>query len=190
MNTEHYILIQGRKKDDIERYVQAMCNLYADLNYTKEVRIFSSLSDHNTFVINFANLPDFERFKYFVNYLALPEPEPIHITVRGYWTISLEDNLPSEYVNQKIMLYVSDNDLDGDNVYAIFKETRNTYILGFSVGNEFESLNYLDLKFNEPKLNKDEFQQFSTIHSNPDTLSKKSGCILMAIGLFLPILWM
>jgi hypothetical protein len=110
MNTKEYINIQGIGKDKIIEAVQAMSNLYADVEFSKGIEIFQSIENQNCYILNFSVRPDFERFKYFVNYLHYPEVEDYKAKVRGFWTIDGADGLPQHHSNQRVMLYVSDLD--------------------------------------------------------------------------------
>lgn len=180
MNTKGYINIQGIGKDKIIEAVQAMSNLYSDIEFSKGIEIFESNKNKNNFIINFSFRPDFERFKYFVNYLHYPEVEDYKARVKGFWTVDSVDGLPQNHVNQRVMLYVSDLDEEGDNVHATFERESNSYKLGFAVGEEYKALNNIELKFDEPKINLTEFNLSKTIQPDPSVKVKHSGkgCLL------------
>lgn len=180
MNTKEYIYIEGIAKEKVIEAVQAMSNLYADVEFSKGIEIFVSNKNQNIFIINFSFRPDFERFKYFVNYLHYPEVEDYKAQVRGFWTVDSLDGLPQNHANQRIMLYVSDLDEEGDNVHATFERESNSYKLGFAVGEEYKALNKIELEFDEPKINSTEFDLTKIIQPDPSAKAKQSGkgCLL------------
>jgi len=151
-----------------------LANLYADTEFTKGISIFKSYK--NEFVINFRNNPDFERFKYCVNYLHYPEVQSYEGKVFGYWTISETDNL-KQHLHKRVLLYVSENDTEGDNVYAIFEGADKPAKLGFAIGDDYQELKEKEFEFGEPEIDKSIFQLIETI--DPTVTSKKessSGC--------------
>ena len=190
MITKEYIYIEGLTKEEVVEIVQDMSNLYADVEYSKGIKIFES--NKNSFIINFSFKPDFERFKYFVNYLHYPEVENHKAQVRGYWTIDNGDGLPENHSSQRVMLYVSDSDEEGDNVSATFDQELSSYKFGFAVGKEYEPLKKMELKFDEPIVNATEYKLIKTIQPDLTTLKKSSskGCFL-TLFLLIPIsIWL
>ncbi|MDX1446661.1 hypothetical protein [Lishizhenia sp.] len=180
MNTKEYIYIEGIAREKVIEAVQAMSNLYADVEFSKGIEIFESNKNQNSFIINFSFRPDFERFKYFVNYLHYPEVKDYKAQVRGFWTVDRVDGLPQNQTNQRVMLYVSDIDEEGDNVHATFQGETTSYKLGFAVGEAYKALNNLELEFDEYKINSTEFDLTKTIQPNPSVQPKQSGkgCVL------------
>lgn len=175
MNTKEYIYIQGVGKDKIIEAVQAMSNLYADVEFSKGIEIFKSKENQSNFILNFSYRPDFERFKYFVNYLHYPEVENYKAKVRGFWTVDSADGLPQNHSNQRVMLYMSDLDEEGDNVYATFEQESSSYKFGFAIGEDYKVLDSIELEFDEPKINSNEFNLITTVQPDPSVKLKQSG---------------
>lgn len=176
MDKNKYIYIIGPEEKKLKEAVQSLANLYTDTEFTKGISIFKS--NKNEFVINFRNNPDFERFRYFVNYLHYPEVESYEAKVFGYWTISEDDNL-KQHLHKRALLYVSENDTEGDNVYAIFEGADKPAKLGFAAGDNYQLLKVKEFEFGEPEIEESTFQLIETI--DPTVTSKKKpglGCML------------
>ncbi|WP_158858831.1 hypothetical protein [Lunatibacter salilacus] len=174
MDKNKYIYIIGPEEKKLKEAVLSLVNLYSDTEFTKGISIFKS--DKNEFVINFRNNPDFERFKYFVNYLHYPEVQSYEAKVFGYWTISDTDNI-KQHLNKRALLYVSENDTEGDNVYALFEGGDKSAKLGFAIGDDYQELKEKEFEFGEPEIDESIFQLIERI--DPTVTSKKessSGC--------------
>lgn len=192
MNKKAYIIIQDSDPNQVIEAVQKMSDLYVDVDFSRGIKIFQSKENPSSFVLNFSFLPDFERFKYFVNYLQYPHVDNFSGTVRGFWTISSNDDLPKKHISQRVMLYVSDLDEDGDNVYATFDAEQNAYILGFAMGHEYQRLNQVDLPFKEPAIQSSQFNLVQTIQPDPSAIKKRSGkgCLLVLTFMILCATWL
>ncbi|AUC14598.1 hypothetical protein BTO06_05360 [Tenacibaculum sp. SZ-18] len=81
------------------------------------------------------------------------------------------------------MLFVSELDEDGDNVYAAFENNAQNFKLGFAVGHEYEPLNIRDKQFVETLINQNDFSLIKTVNPNPELKKKElnSGCSLLFI---------
>jgi len=170
MDKNKYIYIIGPEEEQLIGAVQSLANLYANTEFTKGISIFKC--DKNEYVINFRNNPDFERFKYFVNYLHYPEVDSYEAKVFGYWTISEFDNL-KQHLYKRALLYVSENDTEGDNVYALLKGADKLAKLGFATGREYQHLKVKEFEFSEPEIDRSEFKLIETI--DPTVTSKKKS---------------
>lgn len=180
MNTKEYINIEGIGQDKIIEAVQAMADLYSNVEFSNGIEIFQSKENQSRFILNFSFRPDFERFKYFVNYLHYPEVEDYKAKVRGFWTVDSMDRLPPIHLNKRVMLFVSDLDEEGDNVHATFERESNSYKLGFAIGEEYKALNNFELEFDEPKIDPAVFDLIKTIQPDPSVKARQSGkgCLL------------
>lgn len=187
MNTEKYITVEGVYKDKLIEAVQAMSNLYGNVEYSKGIEIYKSDISQDSYVINFAINPDFERFKYFVNYLHYPEVEDYKAMVRGYWTIDESDGLQNKHLNQRVMLYVSDSDKEGDNVHATFERATKAVKLGFALGEEYEELSNLEFHLEENKPKGTDFSSLKTINPDPVAVKKAGKGCLLTIAFLLAI---
>ncbi|SNR15894.1 hypothetical protein [Tenacibaculum jejuense] len=179
MNFEKYIIVDGLSKKDLIDFVQKLANLYSDTGFTKEVKIFENRTVPNEFFINFSQNTDFERFKYFVNFLFYPcstKGDSSH-KVYGYWTLSKGDDINKELYGKRIQLYISENDEDGDNVYGIPKNWTESIKLGFACGHEYVPLGKKEFDFFEKKYSKSDFSALQSIYGVMDKTEKeKTGC--------------
>lgn len=183
MNLEKYIIFPRIEIKELEKIIQEMADLYYDVEYTSGIEIYTSKTKTNFYIINFSQVPDFDRFKYFVNYIAWGENHALQNEVKGYWTINENDEVPSIHLNERIMLFVSELDEDGDNVYAAFENNSKNFKLGFADGHEYEPLNITDKEFVETPINPNDFSLIKTINPDPELKKKElnSGCSLLFI---------
>lgn len=188
MNFEKYIIVNGLTKKDLNDFVQELANLYADTGFTKEVKIFESKIVANEFLINFSQDTDFERFKYFVNFLFYPfspEHDSNH-KVYGYWTLSQGDDINKELYGKRIQLYISENDEDGDNVYGIPKNWTESIKLGFAYGHEYVPTGKKEFDFFEKTYSRSDFSALRSIYGVVDKPEKKkAGCSLFLVMIIL-----
>ncbi|HLP49479.1 MAG TPA: hypothetical protein VK154_01205 [Chitinophagales bacterium] len=130
MVDSNYILVSNVQQRDIETAVANMAVMHADNGYTKSIEIYR-YPVKGLFLLLFPFPPDFEWFQYIVNYLKYPEGVTYNADVRGYWTLKKGDGALSEHIGKRVMLYVSDNDKEYDNV-ALVTDDKLTYRLDFS----------------------------------------------------------
>ena len=193
MNIDKYIFIAGPTEDQLKSGLQELAELYADTGFTEDISVFKSVKADSQYIINFENKPDFERFKYFVNFLRYPIDTKYTAKVLGFWTIAELDKMPEPLIGKRLLLYVSDNDTEGDNVYAIYSDANSTIKLGFAMGEEYKELESTEFQFVEPQLNIEDYEIIFNI--SPDSNAKKissGGCApllffvgLISIGLYL-----
>ncbi|WP_422359996.1 hypothetical protein [Reichenbachiella sp.] len=190
MNLNSYIIVAGPNEDQLKSALLELANMYSETGFTKEIGVYKSLKSENQYIINFTEHPDFERFKYFVNYLNYQEASNYSAKTMGYWTLSSNDKLPKQYNEKRILLYVSDKDEEGDNVYGIIEGEGKTLKLGFAMGEEFSELDLKEIEFSEPSINEKDFEHCGSIR--PDFNSSKaksnSGCALMILALIVSCL--
>jgi len=180
---DKYILVIGPSEPQFLEAVQELANLYPGTDFVNQINTYKSTSKNNQYIVDFTNTPDFERFKYFVNYFNYPETddfESYSAKVFGFWTISANDKLPKDKYGKRALLYVSDNDTEGDNVYAVFSGESKVYKLGFAIGQEFSDLGQKEFDFAEPEFQGSDFTSLKSI--NPGASIKKStktrsGCM-------------
>jgi hypothetical protein len=186
MKIEKYIITKAKDKSKLLDATQALANLYVDSGFTDEILVNRVLSEDELYVITFPKQPDFERFKYFVNYLHYPESGGFGTTTKGYWTIKAEDGIPEGFINSRVMLYVSENDTEYDNVFSAFDSTTDNYKLGFSSSEEFVKLSSSEPSFFEKLIDDNSFELLESI--TPDktvlenrnkTKSKGIGCLMI-----------
>ncbi|MBF8962912.1 hypothetical protein I0P70_06625 [Pontibacter sp. FD36] len=195
MESSNYILLYGPRQEDVASAVQQLTDLYAESGFTDGITVKKSTVKEDLYMLYFSNQPDFERFKYFVNYLTYPEVDNFKAKVLGYWTVTAEDNLPQKYIGQRALVYVSEQDTEGDNVCAVFEGHESAIKMGFASGEEYQVLGEKEFSFYEPQFETQDFSPLKTF--TPDGShhqeATKPGCSLMlatflAFGFFL--LWM
>lgn len=191
----NYILLYGPRQEDVTSAVQQLADLYSESGFTDGITVNMSTVKENLYMLYFSNQPDFERFKYFVNYLTYPEVDNFKAKVLGYWTVTAEDNLPRKYIGQRALVYVSDQDTEGDNVCAVFEGHKSAIKMGFASGEEYQVLEEKEFSFSEPLFETQDFSPLKTF--SPDRSyhqeATKPGCslilaIFLVFGSFL--LWM
>tara|TARA_R110001592_G_scaffold88961_1_gene261771 strand:- start:2118 stop:2705 length:588 start_codon:yes stop_codon:yes gene_type:complete len=193
MNIDKYIFISGPTVDQLKFGLQELADLYSDTGFTEGISVFKSMSADNQYIINFNNTPDFERFKYFVNFLIYPLETTYSAKVFGFWTVSEIDKIPEPLIGKRLLLYVSDNDTEGDNVYAVYSGAQSTIRMGFALGEVYKELETREFEFVEPQLNLQDYEIIDTISPDPNIKKKSTkGCApvlffigLVSIGLYL-----
>ncbi|WP_323757092.1 hypothetical protein [Roseivirga sp.] len=184
MHFGKYILVIGPSEKDFLNAVQSMADLYSNTEFVKDIKTFKSNTNENQYLLSFTNSPDFERFKYFVNYLNYAEIQDYSAKVLGFWTIEKEDKLPDEKLGKRVLLYVSDSDDEGDNVYAVFEGEYKTYKMGFGIGHEYSELETKEFDFAEPKITISNFEAMSKISPDPNAKPPSklgNGCALAIV---------
>jgi hypothetical protein len=192
MNTTNYIFISGSTKDKVSSALQELADLYADTPYTQDIVLYEAINVKGQFVISFTIIPDFERFKYFVNFLNYPIESESVGAVFGFWTIGEFDKLPEKIIGKRALLYVSESDTEGDNVHAVYSGATSTLKLGFAFREGYKELDVLELEFTEPQLDSNEFNVVDKINGTPKAEKPNVGCagvlalfIVISFGLYL-----
>ena len=192
MNRDKYIIVKNISDSNVITIVQDLANLYNDIEYTKGINIYKSNKETNSFYIDFSNTPDFERFNYFVNYLHYPEAKDINPElVRGYSTIGNEDGLPSNHLGDRVMLYVSSYDEEGDNVFTQFKSQDKPVKLGFASGHEYQNQDKKEFDFVELEVNDSDYRLLKSISPDMEAVKKSNkGCLglFLVLALFLGLI--
>ena len=181
MIKDNYILIDGPNEQMLKTAVQQLSDLYSDTEFTKDIQVFKSIIKDNQFVIRFTNQPDFERFKYFVNYLHYPEISKYSAIVMGLWTLNEKAINLNHLSGKRILLYVSESDQEGDNVYGIMEDGDITIKLGFALGEEYKELDKKEFDFREPEISDEDYTLNCSINPNPENSNLKSDNVHTAI---------
>jgi len=142
---QNHIIIDNVSNQNIEDILMNLANLYSDTGYTNGIQLYRKQNSTSSFLVCFTNSPDFERFNYFVNYLRYPEGfDNFNPIVRGYYqTIDIK-NKKDFSKGDWIMVYVSRNDKEFDNVNIVNSENEN-YIYDF--GGKITKLNTIEEQF-------------------------------------------
>ena len=129
--TENFIIVENVNEKDLESILMNLANLYADTEFVNGIQFFRKKEKYNSFLILFSNQPDFERFNYFVNYIKYPEEyEKFSPFLRGFYRTSDIKKKLEFNVGEWIMVYVSKNDKDYDNVNLV-NEKNDNYLYDF-----------------------------------------------------------
>lgn len=184
MNLDQYMIVTGPDVESLRTGIQDMADLYSASGFTNGIKVYQSRDIDNNYVLNFSNPPDFERFKYFTNYISSPITNSSPFRVMAYCSVSSSDTAPNELVGKRVLLYVANGDLEGDNVHAVWQGAHSTARLGFTRKEEYEELDVLEFDFAEPELNPDDYELMDTFSPDPDKAErpkqKSSGCLTTA----------
>jgi len=177
MNTDQYIVVKKVSDSEVVKIIQEVSDLYHTIEYSKGINIYKSNTEQSSYLIGFTNKPDFERFKYFVNYIEYPETRNPNAIVRGYCSIGNDSRLSNHHIGDRVLLYVSKNDEDFDNVHGQFKNHHKPVLLGFASGEEYKPLDKVEIEFDEPTINKAGYSLLKTISPDMEAIKKsKKGC--------------
>jgi len=133
------VIIEDVSENDINKILQEFCNSYNKKTYQAIPRL-TKLSDKK-FAVTFPYDINFEIFCFFINYVNYPMGFDRHFKTIGWTTTKLTDIwITEKSVNKNVMLFVSDNDTEYDNVFLTTSDNIG-YKLGFAMGEEKQLLN-------------------------------------------------
>lgn len=120
MEIENLIIIEGGSYNDIKRALKQWIELYSE-DLQKDL-IFKLLKiARGKHAIKADNRIDNERFFYLVNYLNYPDGIEYKINIEGFTTGKADNELK----NKQILVYISDNETNYDNVFVVDSENIN-----------------------------------------------------------------
>lgn len=143
--TENFIIVENVNERELESILMDLANLYADTEFVNGIQFYRKKDKYDSFLILFSNQPDFERFNYFVNYIKYPaEYEKFSPFIRGFYkTSDIKQN--SEFnIGEWIMVYISINDKEYDNVNLV-NEKNDNYLYDF--GGKIKKLKSIEEMF-------------------------------------------
>jgi len=118
--TDNTIFISGGAYDDIKKALKQWIALYSiDLQHDLTFELFKN--GRGNHVIKADQRLDNEKFYYLVNYLNYPEEIEYKVDIKAFTTGKDENILK----NKKLLVYVSQNDKDGDNVFVTTYDNKN-----------------------------------------------------------------
>ena len=145
MFMQDYILVENISESDISIMLSNLANLYSDTGYTDGIELSKSKSSEQKFLVSFQNIPDFEHFAYFVNYIHYPaDVEVSKMYVRGFYKVKEGDSTKDFNPGESLQLYVSQNDTEYDNV-SIVNSINQGYLFDF--GDKTKKLEYSEEKY-------------------------------------------
>jgi hypothetical protein len=110
------VIVKNIDLEQLRKAIIDFCNLYNQNNFTALPRLFTS--SNNTFVITFPYDIDFITYCFFVNYITYPIDIHYEAKVKAWTTTNSKDDwMNREIAGKKTMLFVPENDTDGDNIY-------------------------------------------------------------------------
>lgn len=129
--TENFIIVENVNEKELESILMELANAYSDTEFVNGIQFYRKKDKFDSFLILFSNQPDFERFNYFVNYIKYPaEHEKFSPYLRGFYRTS-DIKQKSEFnIGDWIMVYVSKNDKEYDNVNLVNDKNEN-YLYDF-----------------------------------------------------------
>jgi hypothetical protein len=147
MYQDNIILIDGGAYDDIKRALRQWIDLYADsLDAELTFELFKNGRAKHVIIAD--KRLDNERFGYLVNYLHYPEGIEYTIKIEGFITSTDKKLFPEKYLNKKLLLFISDHDTAGDNVYGVTADNEGIKI---DFGGKLTSVN-VSKQFHEPSV--------------------------------------
>jgi hypothetical protein len=153
---QNHITIDNVSNQNIEDILMNLANLYSDTGYTNGIQLYRKQNSTSSFLVLFTNSPDLERFNYFVNYIRYSEGMDNYTPiVRGYFQTKDINNNKDFSVGDWIMVYVSSNDKEYDNVNIVNSNNEN-YLYDF--GGKIKKLITIEEQF--------EFSQLDLINYN------------------------
>ncbi|MCF7568939.1 hypothetical protein L3X37_11280 [Sabulilitoribacter arenilitoris] len=129
--TENFIIVENVNEKELESILMELANAYSDTEFVNGIQFYRKKDKFDSFLILFSNQPDFERFNYFVNYIKYPaEHEKFSPYLRGFYRTSNIKQKSEFNIGDWIMVYVSKNDKEYDNVNLVNDKNEN-YLYDF-----------------------------------------------------------
>lgn len=125
MASEKTILVKGGSYSDVKKALQQWIDLYSD-SISDSLRFELYKNGKGNHVIKADTRLDNERFYYLVNYIKYPEGIEYKVDVEGFTKGEYGSNLNG----QNLLVYISKNDSEYDNVYAV-NEKNEHYKIDF-----------------------------------------------------------
>ena len=114
LTIDNLIIINGGEYNDVKKALRQWIDLYSD-NLQNDLTFELYKNERGHHIIKADGKLDNERFYYLVNYLNYPERIEYKINIEGFTTAKEQKELQ----NQKILVYISPNDTEGDNVFVV-----------------------------------------------------------------------
>jgi hypothetical protein len=152
---ENFIIIENVSEKELRVIITNLADLYSDNEFAKGIQLYQKKGNYNSFLILFSNSPDFDRFNYALNYLKYPVGfNKFSPFIRGFYQ-TRESNLKADYyTGDWIMVFVSKNDKNYDNVIFVNEEDEN-YLFDF--GGKIRKLDVIEEKFKMISVDKIDF---------------------------------
>lgn len=162
--TENFIIVENVIEKELESILMNLANLYADTVYVNGIQFYRKKDKYDSFLILFSNPPDFERFNYFVNYIKYPvKYEKFSPFIRGFYKAADIKEKSEFNVGEWIMVYVSKNDKEYDNVNLVNIKNEN-YLYDF--GGRIKKLDSKEEMYNLLSFDKNNYYHIIDIIPN------------------------
>ncbi|SHM98889.1 hypothetical protein [Mucilaginibacter sp. OK098] len=144
------ILVDNANHEDIKNALIAFCNMYNKDDFAALPRLWQLSS--TSFAVTFPYDADFATYCFAVNYLKYPSDIKWHAQVRAWATTKAGDDwIPKESINEKVMLFLAEDDKEYDNVFVTTKDNVG-YKLDFSKNKAKPPLSSPKETYEEPLL--------------------------------------
>lgn len=120
MVSEKTILVKGGSYSDVKKALQQWIDLYSE-SISDSLRFELYKNGKGNHVIKADTRLDNERFYYLVNYIKYPEGIEYKVDVEGFTKGENRSNLNGE----NLLVYISKNDSEYDNVYAVTEKNEH-----------------------------------------------------------------
>lgn len=120
MINDNTIFIKGGAYDIVKKALRQWLDLYSD-DLQDDLTFTLFKNDHGSHIINADERLDNDRFYYLVNYLKYPEEIEYVIDIEAFTTGKDENILK----NKKLLVYISQNDKEFDNVFITTSANKN-----------------------------------------------------------------
>lgn len=161
VTNDKFVLVENASENDIKKILQEFCNTYNKETYQVIPRL--TKISNNKFAITFPYDINFEIYCFFINYVNYPMGFDRHFKTIGWTTTKSTDNgITEKSINKKVMLFVSDNDNEYDNVFLTTSDNIG-YKLGFAMGEKKQLLDRPDKSYNKQpiEINEIETKQYT-----------------------------
>ncbi len=151
MIIDNLIIIKGGAYNEVKKALCQWMNLYSN-DLPKDIHFRLYKNGHDSHLLQADEQLDNERFYYLVNYLNYPEGIHYNVDIVGFTTGKIDD----KFKNKKLLVYISPNEKDFDNVFVTTSENENFKIdfggkITETSGNKIYRLPN-DLTFNNPEI--------------------------------------
>ena len=142
-----------------------MANLYRSTPYVDGIGLYTEQGQERSYLITFPQQPDLDHFAFFVNYIVYPiDREFSSPRVIGYFHTALARKAAPHLTGNKVIIYVSENDQEGDSVYMVTEANEN---YKFDFAGKVSKLDENERNFEAPSLELSNYSHYIDIHPGP-----------------------
>ncbi len=149
-------------------------NLYTDTAFVNGIQLYRKHEKQDDFLILFLHKPGFDHFNFCLNYLWYADSgEDFSPFLRAYYKTGDIHKKLGLNLGQYIMIYVSKDDEEYDNVNLVNEKNRS-YLYEFT--GHLKELENCEEKFHRIQLNKNDYEHVKDVYPNkrPGSDVKKS----------------